>query len=295
MTDKLALPADYATLLADLKRRIGAARARAVLAANAEQIALYHDLGRELLARRATEGWGARVLDRLAADLSHEFPEMRGFSARNLKYMRYFAEHCPNGRFGQQPAAQLPWFHIVVLLTQVPSLDERAWYADRAVSDGWSRTALTQHIKNKLHLREGAAITNFAVRLPDVEAKKAQAVLKDPYHFDFLDLLFYHTRLKRYVVIELKGEPFTPAHMGQLSFYLTAVDRQLKAPDDGATIGLLLCKSKNEVVAEYAVQDIAKPIGVAEYQLVKALPEPLDTNLPSVEELEAELTMESNE
>ena len=343
MTNKLSIPADYATLLVELKRRIGTARARAVLAANAEQIALYHDIGKELLARRAHEGWGAKVLDRLAADLSHAFPEMRGFSARNLKYMRYFAEHCPDGRIGQQAAAQLPWFHIVVLLTQVESLEERAWYADRAVSDGWSRPTLTQHVKNKLHLREGAAVTNFAARLPDVEARKAQAVLKDPYYFDFLglgeeahekdiesalirhitrfllelgagfafvgrqvrlevggdefflDLLFYHTRLKCYVVIELKGEAFTPAHMGQLSFYLTAVDRQVKALDDGATIGLLLCKSKNQVVAEYAVQDIAKPIGVAEYQLVKALPEPLDTNLPSIEVLEAELSRDSDQ
>jgi len=331
------IPREYAPWLAGLKQRIEGARARAALTANAEQILLYLEIGRELVARRDRDGWGAKVVDRLAADLRDAFPDMRGFSARNLKYMRQFAEACPDGRIGQQPAAQLPWFHIVVLLTQLEGEQERAWYAARAVSNGWSRPTLTQHIKNRLHLREGAAITNFAARLPDVEALKAQAVLKDPYHFDFLglgdeaherdienalvrhitrfllelgagfafvgrqfrlevggdefflDLLFYHTRLKRYVVIELKAEAFTPAHMGQLSFYLTAVDRQVKAPDDGAT----LCKSKNQVVAEYAVQDIAKPIGVAEYQLVKALPEPLDTNLPSIEALEAELSRES--
>jgi predicted nuclease of restriction endonuclease-like (RecB) superfamily len=334
----LPLAADYAAWLADLKLRIASARARAVLAANAEQIALYHELGREILARQGREGWGAKVIDRLSADLRTAFPDMRGLSGRNLRYMRHFAQECPEARFGQQPAAQLPWFHIVTLITQLPDPAMRAWYAERTVGEGWSRDTLNGQIRSQLHLRLGAALTNFAERLPAGQAGLAAAALKDPYHFDFLglgeeaherdieaalvrhitrfllelgqgfaflgrqvrlevegdeffiDLLFYHTRLKCHVVVELKATDFKPEHTGQLNFYLTAVDRLLKAPDDRPTIGLLLCKTKKRLVAEYALSGIDKPMGVAEYQLVKALPEPLDTNLPSIEALEAELS-----
>jgi predicted nuclease of restriction endonuclease-like (RecB) superfamily len=231
----------------------------------------------------------------------------------------------------------LPWFHIVTLLTKVTDPDQREWYAIRAVERAWSRATLQANIKAQLHLREGAAVTNFAHRLPEPQIQLAQEILKDPYHFDFLglgdeaherdienalvrhitrfllelgagfafvgrqqrievngdeffiDLLFYHVRLKRYVVVELKAGAFAPEHAGQLNFYLAAVDAQLKAADDNPTIGLLLCKTKNQLVAEYALSGIAKPMGVAEYQLLRALPEPLDTSLPTVEQLEEEL------
>ena len=334
----LPLPADYAGWLADLKARIAGARARAVLAANAEQIALYHELGCEILARQGREGWGAKVIDRLSADLRAAFPDMKGLSSSNLKYMRQFAQACPERRFGQQLADQLPWFHIVTLITQVPDPSVRAWYAERTIGEAWSRDTLTGQIRSQLHLRQGNALTNFAARIPAAQAGLAAAVLKDPYHFDFLglgeeaherdieaalvrhitrfllelgqgfaflgrqvrvevegdeffiDLLFYHTRLKCHVVVELKATDFKPEHAGQLNFYLAAVDRQLKAADDRPTIGLLLCKSKKRLVAEYALSGIDKPMGVAEYQLVKALPEPLDTNLPSIAVLEAELS-----
>ena len=334
----LPLPADYAGWLADLKARIAGARARAVLAANAEQIALYHELGCEILARQGREGWGAKVIDRLSADLRAAFPDMKGLSSSNLKYMRQFAQACPERRFGQQLADQLPWFHIVTLITQVPDPSVRAWYAERTIGEAWSRDTLTGQIRSQLHLRQGNALTNFAARMPAAQAGLAAAVLMVPYHFDFLglgeeaherdieaalvrhitrfllelgqgfaflgrqvrvevegdeffiDLLFYHTRLKCHVVVELKATDFKPEHAGQLNFYLAAVDRQLKAADDRPTIGLLLCKSKKRLVAEYALSGIDKPMGVAEYQLVKALPEPLDTNLPSIAALEAELS-----
>lgn len=338
MTERLPIPADYAAWLTSLKTRIAGARVRAALAANAEQIALYHDLGRDILARQGREGWGAKVIDRLSADLRAAFPDMHGLSSRNLKYMQHFARECPDLRFGQQSAAQLPWFHIVTLLTQVADPQVRAWYAGQAVTQGWSRDALTGQIRSQLHLRQGGALTNFAERLPAEHAGLAAAVLKDPYRLDFLglgeeaherdieqalvrhitrfllelgqgfaflgrqvrlevdgdefflDLLFYHTRLKCHVVVELKATAFKPEHAGQLNFYLAAVDRQIKAPDDRPTIGLLLCKTRKRLVAEYALSGIDKPIGIAEYQLVKALPEPLDTCLPSIEALEAELS-----
>ena len=359
----LGLPADYASWLTSLKQRIQGARQRALLSANSEQIRLYHDLGRDILERQSREKWGAKVIEHLSADLRAAFPDMKGFSASNLKYMKAFAEACPDRRFmpqsaapsadligqqtaaslvppviGQQTADQLPWFHIVTLITKLKSPELREWYAREALQQSWPRDTLTIQIKNQLHLRQGAAITNFEHRLAPPQAGLATQILKDPYHFDFLglgdeaqerdienalirhitrfllelgagfafvgrqfrlevagdeffiDLLFYHTRLKCYIVVELKAVAFKPEHAGQLNFYLSAVDAQIKAPDDKPTIGLLLCRTQNRLVAEYALSGIDKPIGVAEYQLLRALPTPLDTSLPSIEEIEAELS-----
>lgn len=337
---------EYAVWLTGLKARVAAARTRAALSVNTEAIRLYHEIGTELLARRSEQSWGAKVVPRLARDLREAFPDMKGFSASNLKYMAQFAEAYPMFSFGQQaagqivqqPAAQLPWFHIVLLLTKLKSSEEREWYAARAASEGWSRSTLDANIRDRLHLRTGAALTNFPAKLSDAGlASLAAETLKDPYLFDFLgltneaheldienalvrhitrfllelgqgfaflgrqvrievggdeffiDLLFYHTRLRCHVVVELKSVAFRPEHAGQLNFYLSAVDRQIKSPEDNPTIGLLLCKTHNRVVAEYALSEVTKPIGIAEYHLVRALPSPLDTRLPSVEQLEAEL------
>lgn len=336
-TPPSALPEGYADWLQHLKQDIAHARQRAVLAVNAELVQFYGRIGQEILARQEAQGWGAKVIDRLARDLKDAFPDMRGWSASNLKYMRFFAQHCPQGQIGQQPADQLPWFHIVTLLTKLDDATEREWYAVQAVQQGWSRTTLELNIKNRLRQRQGAAVTNFESRLPTPDSGLAQETLKDPYLFDFLglgddahereieeglirhitrfllelgagfafvgrqfrlevagdeffiDLLFYHTRLKCYVVVELKATAFKPEHAGQLNFYLSAVDAQIKAEDDKPTIGLLLCKQQNRLVAEYALSGIEKPIGVAEYQLLRDLPENLGKVLPSIAEIEAEL------
>ena len=333
-----AIPMDYAEWLAAIKARVATARQRAALAANAELIQLYWQIGRDILQRQSTQGWGSKVIERLARDLREAFPEMKGFSARNLKYMRAFAEAWPDAEFVQQPAAQLPWFHLCTLIDKLNDPALRLYYADLARTEGWSRTTLELNIRNRLHERQGQAVTNFDARLPAPHSELAHETLKDPYLFDFLglgneaqereienalvrhiikfllelgngfafvgrqfrlevegdeffaDLLFYHTRLKCYVVVELKATAFKPEHAGQLNFYLTTVDKQVKAPDDKPTIGLLLCKTKKRTVAEYALSGIDKPIGVAEYQLVRALPEPLVTSLPTVEELESELS-----
>jgi predicted nuclease of restriction endonuclease-like (RecB) superfamily len=338
MSAGLPIPDGYAPWLRELKARMQGARARAVLAANREQIHLYHELGCKILERIEAEGWGRSIIERLSIDLRAAFPEMRGRSARNLWYMRQFASACPDRHFLQQPAAELPWFHIVTLLTALKDDALRAWYASAAVVNGWSRDTLVAQIRSEAHRREGAALTNFARQLPAHEAGMVQAVLKDPAHFDFLglgeeahvrdiesalmrhvtrfllelgqgfaflgrqvrievdereffvDLLFYHTRLKRHVVVELKAREFDPADAGQLNFSLAAVDAHLKAHDDRPTIGLLLCKTKRRLVVEYALSGSDRPMGVAEYQLVRSLPEPLDTALPSIESLEAELS-----
>lgn len=333
-------PDDYTAWVSGLKKRIAGARQKALLSANAEQIKLYHEIGRDILDRQSRQGWGAKVIDRLSADLREAFPDMKGLSSSNLKYMRFFAQECPNRKIGQQSADQLPWFHTVALITKLSDPVAREWYAREAIQQAWSRDILELHIKSQLHLRQGVAITNFKKRLDPSIAGPAQAILKDPYHFDFLglgdeaherdienalirhithfllelgqgfafvgrqfrlevdgdeffiDLLFYHTRLKCYVVVEIKSVPFKPEHAGQLNFYLSAVDAQIKAPDDKPTIGLLLCKTKKKMVAEYALSGIDKPMGVAEYHLLRSLPKPLDTCLPSIEELESQLSIE---
>lgn len=329
---------DYQAWLVDLKSRIHLAQQRATLAVNRELITLYWELGKDILSRQSSQGWGAKVIERLSRDLRAAFPEMKGFSRANLLYMRAFAEAWPDFAIVQQAVGQLPWGHNIVLLTRLKNREWRLAYAQKAVEHGWSRNVLSIHIESQRLEREGLAITNFELRLPKPQSDLARESLKDPYRLDFLglgaeahereiesalvkhvtefllelgagfafvgrqvllnvggdeffiDLLFYHLKLRCYMVIELKAGPFKPEHTGQLGFYLSAVDAQLKHPDDQPTIGLLLCKSKNSVVAEYALRGNNKPIGVAEYQLVQSLPERLRTNLPTIEEIEAELS-----
>ena len=336
--DLLGVPLGYGEWLVDLKQRIRGAQSRAVLVMNEEQIRLYHSIGLDILERQNREGWGANIVNRLSTDLREAFPRMKGFSSRNLQYMRRFAQEYPDLEFVQQAAAKLAWFHIVILLTKVVDRNQREWYAIRAGVEGWSRTTLELQIKNHLYDRQGSALTNFERRLAEPQASLAAQVLKDPYHFDFLglgdeaqerdienalvqhitrflmelgagfafvgrqvrlevagseffvDLLFYHIPLKCYVVVELKATEFRPTHAGQLNFYLSTIDAQMKGDDDKPTIGLLLCRTKNRLVAEYALSGIDKPMGIAEYELVRALPEPLDRSLPSIEEIEAELS-----
>lgn len=188
MTKKLILPSDYADWLVQLKKRIHGARQKVVLSANEEQICLYHDIGRDILERQSQQGWGAKVIYHLSLDLRAEFPDMKGFSVTNLKYMSYFAKLCPDRQIGQQTADQLPWFHLVTILTKIESPAEREWYAKQTIQETWSRTTLELQIKNKLHLRQGSAITNFKKNLQSPQSTMAQEVLKDPYHFDFLGL-----------------------------------------------------------------------------------------------------------
>ena len=319
-------PEGYADWLADLKSRIHTAQQRATLAVNRELVLLYWQIGRDILARQAAQGWGAKVIERLAHDLR-----------ANLMYMRAFAEAWPDAEIVQQAVGQLPWGHNLVLLTRLKDSQQRLAYAQSAITHGWSRNVLNIQIETRLLERTGKAVTNFDASLPQPQSDLALESLKDPYRFDFLglsreagereietalvkhvtefllelgagfafvgrqvlldvggdeffiDLLFYHLKLRCYVVIELKGGKFKPEHLGQLSFYLTAVDAQIKHPQDAPTIGLLLCKSKNKVVAEYALRDNTRPIGVAEYQLVESLPPELQTSLPSIEQIEREL------
>lgn len=331
------LPRDYPQFLSQLKAEIRKARVRASLSANSEMVLLYWNIGRGVLSRQNREGWGSKIIDRLAKDLRSAFPDMKGFSPRNLKYMRAFAEAYPEKPFVQQAAAQIPWFHNCMILDKIKPFKERQWYIHQTIEHGWSRVILVMQIESGLYERKGKSVTNFKMTLPEAQSDLALQVLKDPYVFDFLsvgdeaheqevekelvqhitkfllelgagfsfvgqqyhlevgdedffiDLLFYHLKLRSYVVVELKSGKFKPEYAGQLNFYLSAIDAQVKQPDDNPSIGLLLCKNKNKLVAEYALKDISKPVGVSEYKIVKSIPNKLKTSLPTIEELEKEL------
>lgn len=181
-------PEGYIEWLKDIKERIQSAQQKAVLAANSEMIALYWQIGRDILERQEQQGWGSKVVDRLADDLRREFPEMKGFSSRNLKYMRLFAETWTDGQFVQRVVAQIPWGHNLEILTKVKSLEEREWYARADIEYGWSRPVLVHQIESGLYHRQGKAITNFDKLLPAPQSELAQQTLKDPYMFDFLGI-----------------------------------------------------------------------------------------------------------
>lgn len=338
MPSDLNLNADhYGAWLVELKQRIQSAQQRANLAVNSELILLYWQIGRDILARQDAQGWGAKVIDRLSHDLSAAFPEMKGFSRRNLLYMRSFAEQWPEIEFVQQAVAQIPWGHNILIITKCSSVDEARFYVAQTLEQGWSRDVLALQLKSNLHTRAGKAVTNFARTLPMPQSDLAQQTLKDPYTFDFMtmtgpyneldverqltqhitqfllelgkgfafigrqfhlevagndyyiDLLFYHVTLKCYVVVELKNRKFIPEYAGKLNFYLSAVDTLLKRNDDQPTIGLLLCRDKNNIEVEFALRDMNKPMGVSEYTLVEALPDNLKSAMPTVEEIESDL------
>jgi predicted nuclease of restriction endonuclease-like (RecB) superfamily len=182
------LPKGYDELLRQLKERIRSARLRAGLAVNREMVLLYWQIGRDILRRQKQEGWGAKVIDRLAADLHGAFPDMTGLSPRNLKYMRAFAAAWPDEPIVQQAAAQIPWFHNCILIDKLKDPEERLWYARATVEHGWSRAVLVHWIESELYQRQGKATTNFAKSLPSPESDLDREILKDPYHFEFMSL-----------------------------------------------------------------------------------------------------------
>ena len=331
------LPEGYSKFLASLKRRVQKARLKATLSVNRELILLYWEIGQMILKRQRKEGWGAKVIDRLAHDLRKEFPDMKGFSSRNLLFMRSLAEAFPDKTIVKQVVSQIPWGHLIRLIQMVKDPAERIWYIQQTTLHGWSRNVLVHQIESGLYHRKGKAITNFDKTLPSPQSDLAQETLKDPYMFDFLgltddirerelekeliarlrdfllelgsgfafvgsqvhlevggedfylDLLFYHLKLRSYVIIDLKTGSFKPEYAGKMNFYLATVDDLLRHPDDNPSIGIILCKSKNKVIVEYALKDTSRPIGVSAYRLTRTLPEELKTTLPSVEELEKEL------
>lgn len=222
------LPGDYAEVLGEIKQRIQTDRLRVVLAANAALVQLYWDIGRLILERQERAGWGAKIIDRLAADLSEAYPDMKGFSPRNLKYMRAFAAAWPDRGFVQAALAQITWYHNIALLERLGDPQTRLWYAERAAREGWSRSILQVQIERRLHERQGHALHNFQATLPPLDSDMAAQVFKDPYVFDFLGTADprreREVELRCFVVVELKAVPFEPAFVGQMNLYLSPAD-----------------------------------------------------------------------
>jgi len=255
----------YLTVLAELRDRIGSAQVRAAVAVNTELVRLYWQVGETLNRKVQEAGWGAKVLERLARDLKLSFPELSGFSPRNLRYMRQFAAAWPEPEIWQEALAKLSWYHHLTLLEKLETAETRLWYAKATLEHGWSRNVLVHQIVFRALERQGAAQTNFTRTLPAPQSDLAHNLLKDPYSFDFLnqgqaaherdlerglinhmrqfllelgvgfaflgnqyrlevggeefflDLLFYHVKLRCYVVLELKVTAFRPEYAGKLS------------------------------------------------------------------------------
>jgi predicted nuclease of restriction endonuclease-like (RecB) superfamily len=329
---------DYEAFVAALKAEIKKAQVQAAQSVNQTMVLLYWKIGREILARQRQEGWGTKVITRLAKDLHQEFPNLQGFSRTNLLNMRAFADSILDEEVVRAIYGKIPWGHNVRLMSLKDSA-QRLWYAQKTIENGWSRNILEFQIESGLFIRQGNAVTNFEQTLPKPQSDLAQQLIKDPYSFSFLtlketvqereleealvshirdfllelgigfsfvgsqyhmevdgddyylDLLFYHLKLRCFVVIDLKAGEFQPEFLGKMNFYVSAVDEQLRHPDDQPTIGLILCKSKSKIKAEYALRNLQTPIAVSTHQL----PTQLKENLPSVEQIEIELETVASE
>lgn len=356
MTQPIATLTEYQDWLRSIKQRVQSARLRAALAANSELIALYYELGARIVERETVAQWGSGFIDTFSKDLRQSFPDIGGFSPKNLRYCRaFFRFYCDPAIWQQAVAklpeihwpgidaeraglvAQIPWGHNILIFTKCADISEAVFYITQTLEQGWSRDVLALQLKSRLHERSGKAVSNFSRTLPAPQSDLAQQTLKDPYTFDFMaltspynerdverqltqhitqfllelgrgfaflgrqyhleiagndyyiDLLFYHVTLKCYVVVELKNSRFIPEYAGKLNFYLSAVDSLLKRDDDQPTIGLLLCRDKNNIEVEFALRDMNKPMGVSEYTLTETLPDNLKGSMPTVEEIEQDL------
>lgn len=349
---------EYKKLLLELKEKVRNSQLKAAIKVNYELLNLYWTLGENIVKNQDQHSWGDAFIKSLAKDLQKEFPDMKGFSETNIKYIRRWylfytkglqdvakIENDGSNSKGLQPVAQfdervinlikqIPWGHNQRIINKCKTIDEAVYYVNKTIENGWSRNVLVHQMESGLYSREGKSITNFEKRLPALQSDLARQTLKDPYNFDFLtiregyderelqkelvdkisdfllelgegfayigkeyhlningddfyiDLLFYNLKLHSYIVIELKAEKFKPEHLGQLNFYVTAVNRELKTDRDNATIGLLICKDKNDVVCEYSLEQISQPIGISKYEITKLLEAEYKSSLPSIEEIE---------
>lgn len=358
---------EYRDWIVSIKQRVQSSQIKAALAVNRELLELYWFIGEQILEKQQNAKWGDGFLTQMSKDLLAEFPEIKGFSHRNLKSIRQWYQFWTAGNsIGKQAVSQsepkgkqvvslfelvgrpldrtnaaqlvsqIPWGHNILLLQKLNDPAGALFYVQKTIENNWSRAVLAHQIESGLHLREGRAINNFAATLPKPESDLARQLLRDPYNFDFLmltekhnereledgllehltkfllelgagfafvgrqyrvevdgdeffiDLFFYHLRLHCYVVVELKVGKFKPEYAGKLNFIVSAVDSQVRSPEDGPTIGILICKSKSNITVEYSLRDLNKPIGVSEYQITENLPEQLKSSLPSIAQFEAE-------
>jgi len=324
---------EYFSILKEIKTRIKTAQYKAVLGANKELMELYWHIGKTIIANTK---YGAKFVENLSCDILLEFPDIQGFSVRNLKYMRKLAEFNPDFQKVQRGVALLPWRNNLTLMSKIKDEAEREWYIAQNIENGWNNVVLVHQIEMRLYQRQVIAekAANYHEILPSPFSELAEETLKSPYVFDFvekrkgiiereienelvaniaktimelgagfafvgnqyhieisekdyyIDLLFYNTKLRSYIVIELKNTEFKPEYAGKLNFYLSAVDDILKHETDNPSIGIMLCKTRDKLTAEYALKDINKPIGVSEYKLSDFVPAEFADTLPSAEDIE---------
>lgn len=355
---------DYRLWIEQIKIQIKQSQIKAVVAVNSELIFLYWEIGKQIVEKQKTASWGSGLIEQISSDLREEFPELTGFSAKNLRYCRAFYSFYSSYQIQrkvvadsiysiwQQPVAEIqqadldrvvlsklgmiPWGHHIIIQQYNKEPIKAIFYINQTIENNWSRSVLQMQIESKLFERQGKAVNNFKLTLPKPQSDLANQLLKDPYNFSFLtlendvqelelerqlvknishfilelgkgfaymgrqfplrvnnkeyrlDLLFYHVKLKCYFVIELKTRDFEPEFVGKLNFYLSAIDSLIKEDTDEPTIGMLLCKTKDNLNVEFALRDLNKPIGVSEFTF-NELPENLQKSLPTVEELEREL------
>jgi len=343
---------EYIQFILDIKSKIQSSQIKASIKVNVELLKLYWDIAEMIVKKQKISSWGTGLIDSISKDLKTEYPNMKGFSKRNIELMRQWytfwsndtaitkqlVSQSQNEKVQQvvSKVFQVPWGHNILIFTKIKDIKIAKFYIERTIQNNWSRAVLLHQIESSLHTRDEKSINNFDANLPTVQSDLAKALLKDPYHFDFLnltqkhdeleledaltehmtkfllelgsgfafvgrqyklviggdefkiDLLFYHIRLKCYIVVELKTTKFKPEFAGQLNFYVSAVDGEVRETNDNSTLGILICKSKNDTVVEYALQRIESPIGVSQYELTQVLPDEFKSSLPSIEEIEAE-------
>jgi predicted nuclease of restriction endonuclease-like (RecB) superfamily len=365
---EIANKKEYTDWIRSLKSKFRQSQLKAAVSVNHELLAFYWDLGHDIIEKQKRTMWGEGFIAHLSHDLLLEFPETRGFTERNLKFIRkwvlfWMSDNRPIGKQAVSlldryrttktphlpvnetaPSSanfpsflMIPWGHNIKIVSKCKDRDEALFYVKKTIEHGWSRSILEHYLESKLYEREGKAITNFSDTLPPAESDIAKKMLKDPYIFDFIsqttqinerefektlvdhitkfllelgagfayvgkqvplevggdnffvDLLFYHTKLHCYVVLELKAGNFKPEYAGKLNFYLKAVDELVRTKPDNKTIGVLLCKDKNNIVAQYALSDIHKPIGVSKYESTHQTPQEILANLPTIAQFEEEI------
>ena len=324
---------EFNKIILNIKNDVLNTRHRIQTNANFELLNLYFRIGK-IISNNVK--YGSNFVNDLSIYLKLEFPDMKGFSVRNLYRMKKFYEEYIDFSILPPIVAKLPWTHNCVLIEAIKSIDERTWYAKKCLENGWSKDTLIHQIDLKLYERQVLAdkTTNFKNNITiKNQSELANDIIKDPYIFElegikekivekdieramsekirkvllefgnsfsfvgnqykistdnvdyYIDLLFYHLELKCYIVVELKTKEFKPEYVGQLSFYVTAVDEKLRKDTDNQTIGLLLCKKKDKLSVDWALKSTSKPIGISSYVVHNNLPKELLDRLPTEDDL----------
>ena len=335
--EKDLIDKDYTDFIIEIKNKIRNSQYEAMKAVNKALISLYWGIGEEIYNQQQEKGWGKSIVEVLAKEIKKDFPDVQGFSSRNLWNMRNFYIEYKDNEILQPLVAEISWTKNIIIIEKCKEPLEREFYIKMTKKYGWTKDVLINHIENKSYEKYLLNQTNFDETLPQKYVNQAKLAVKDEYIFDFMelseqhtekelelslvnniksfleemggnfafmgnqyrinvggedfyiDLLLYHRSLKSLVAIELKIGDFKPEYVGQLQFYLTALDKQVKLEDENPQIGIIICKNKNRTIVEYALNDTDKPIGVATYQIIDSLPEKMKDLLPSPEEIEKRL------